>query len=296
MSFSMVDQTSARPAGRRPPELMMRATRLAFLLLAPSAFLAADAASAARLLAPHRAVYDLALDKASDRSGITGLSGRMVYEFNGSACDGYTVTFRFVTRINTTDMTRVTDQQTTTYEDGEGKSFSFVTKSYADQALEKEVRGTATREPSGVKVELEKPEQQSVELDASMFPTQHLVDLLDKADGGDNFYETSLFDGSEDANKAMTTTVVIGKKAEGGKDDPEAPALASLDKEKVWPVDIAYFDESKKGGEELPEYRISFKLHDNGVTRDLVMDYGEFSMTGKLVNLKLFDAKPEACD
>jgi hypothetical protein len=129
-----------------------------------------------------------------------------------------------------------------------------------------------------------------------MFPTQHLVDLLDKADGGDKFYETSLFDGSEDANKAMTTTVVIGKKAEGTKDDPEAPALASLEKEKVWPVDIAYFDESKKGGEELPEYRISFKLHDNGITRDLVMDYGDFSMTGKLVNLKLFDTKPETCD
>jgi hypothetical protein len=275
---------------------MMRATRLAFLLLVPSTLVLADAACAARMLAPHRAVYDLALDSASDRSGITGVSGRMVYEFNGSACDGYTVTFRFVTRINTTDTTHVTDQQTTTYEDGEGKIFSFVTKSYVDQSLDKEVKGTATREPSGVKVELEKPELQNIDLGRPLFPTQQLIEMLDKADVGDTFYETSLFDGSENADRAMTTTVVIGKKAEGGKDDPEAPALASLDKEKVWPVDIAYFDESKKGGEELPEYRISFKLHDNGITRDLVMDYGEFSMTGKLVNLKLFDAKPEACD
>ena len=38
---------------------------------------------------------------ASDRSGITGLSGRMVYEFNGSPCEGYTVKFRFVTQIDT---------------------------------------------------------------------------------------------------------------------------------------------------------------------------------------------------
>ena len=43
------------------------------------------------------------LDKASDRSGITGISGRMVYEFNGSACEGYTVKFRFVTQIDTRD-------------------------------------------------------------------------------------------------------------------------------------------------------------------------------------------------
>jgi hypothetical protein len=274
----------------------MPATRLALLVLATAAVALPQTASAARMLAPHRAVYDLALDKASDRSGITGISGRMVYEFNGSACEGYTVTFRFVTRIDTGDTTRLTDQQTTTFEDGDGKSFSFVTKSYVDQSLDKEVRGTATHDQNGVKVEIEKPEQQSVDLGRTLFPTQHLIDLLDKADVGDTFYETSLYDGSEDADRSMTTTVVIGKKAEGTKDDPEAPALASLEKEKVWPVDIAYFDEKKKGGEELPEYRISFKLHDNGITRDLVMDYGEFSMTGKLVNLKLFDAKPQTCD
>ena len=157
-------------------------------------------------------------------------------------------------------------------------------------------RGTATKDGKGVKVEIEKPEQQSIDLATTQFPTQHLVDLLNKADLGDTFYETSLYDGSEDADRAMTTTVIIGKQAEGNAADPEAPALASLEKDKFWPVDIAYFDESKNGGEEIPEYRISFKLHKNGVTRDLVMDYGDFSMTGKLVNLKLFDVKPEACN
>ena len=132
------------------------------------------------MLAPHRAVYDLALDKASDQSGITGITGRMVYEFNGSACEGYTVTFRFVTRINTGDTTRLTDQQTTTFEDAEGKTFSFVTKSFVDQNLDKEIKGTATRDGAGVKVELEKPEQQSIDLTTTQFPTQHLVDLLEQ--------------------------------------------------------------------------------------------------------------------
>ena len=75
----------------------------------------------------------------------------------------------------------------------------------------------------------------------------------------------------------MTTTVIIGKPAEADNSDPEAKALASLSKEKFWPVDIAYFDETPEGGEEMPEYRISFKLHKNGLTRDLMMDYGDFS-------------------
>src|SRR5690242_18978790 len=107
----------------------MRATRLFIAAACHSAALTMTAAFAVPALQAHRAVYDLTLSKASDRSGITGITGRMVYEFNGSACEGYTVNFRFVTQIVTNDNTRLTDQQTTTFEDAEGKTFSFVTKS-----------------------------------------------------------------------------------------------------------------------------------------------------------------------
>lgn len=262
-----------------------------------SLILAASVAPAAAgpQLVPHRAVYDLALDKASDRSGITGLAGRMVYEFNGSPCEGYTVNFRFVTQIDTRDVSRLTDQQTTTFEDGDGKNFSFVTKSYIDRNLDKELRGTATKEPNGLRVEIEKPEKESLELKSTQFPTQHLLELLGKAANGENFFETTLFDGSEDGDRVMTTTVVVGKKAEPKPDDPEVKADTKLlSKDSFWPVDIAYFDMEGDGGEELPEYRISFKLHPNGVTRDLVMDYGDFSMKGKLVNLALLP-EPKTC-
>ena len=267
----------------------MRATRLFLAAACFSAVLPMAPAFAVPALQAHRAVYDLTLNKASDRSGITGITGRMVYEFNGSACEGYTVKFRFVTQIVTNDNTRLTDQQTTTFEDAEGKTFSFVTKSFVDQNLDKEVKGTATREAKGLKVDIDKPEKNSLELAATQFPTQHLVELIGKAEKGENFYQTNLFDGSEDANKVMTTTVIVGKKTESDKTDPEAPALAKLASDKYWPVDSAYFDDTDKRGEEVPEYRISFKLHENGITRDLVMDYGDFSMTGKLVNLSLFD-------
>lgn len=273
---------------------MFSARLLAAALLAAAAMPAA----AAPLLVPHRAVYDLELDKATDRSGITGLSGRMVYEFHGGPCEGYTVKFRFVTRIATSENSRLTDQQTTTFEDGEGKNFSFVTKSYVDQNLDKEVKGTATREPDKLEVKIDKPQREDIDLDKTQFPTQHLMELIGKASEGQTFYETSLFDGSEDADKVMTTTVVVGKQAEAQADDPELKALQNLSNEKYWPVDIAYFNpiEGEASGEETPEYHISFKLHANGLTRDLTMDYGDFSMKGKLVDLKLFDpAKEGSC-
>lgn len=273
----------------------MRIVRAAVPLLVLLAPAAAHAQSAA-VLAPHRAVYDLKLDKATERSGISGISGRMVYEFNGSACEGYTVTFRFVTEIDTADNSRVTDQQTTTFEDGEGKTFNFVTKSYVDQTLDRELRGEASKETDAVEVKLDKPQEMDVKLQATQFPTQHMLELLDKAEKGDTFYETTLFDGSDEADKVMTTTVVIGKPASEKQGDPELPVLKALGGDRFWPVDIAYFDLQGEGGEETPDYRISFKLHANGLTRDLVMDYGDFSMTGTLVDLNMLPQSKETCE
>ena len=276
----------------------MRAARLAFIALLASPALSAGAETALAVpLVQHRAVYDLKLTNASDRSGITGITGRMVYEIRGSACEGYTVRFRYVTQSSNRETSEITDQQTTTFEDAEGKSFSFVTKSYTDQNLDKELRGNATREAEGVKIQIDKPEPKSFELQPTQFPTQHLVDLIKRAKTGETFYETSIFDGSEDADKAMTTTVVVGKQASASTADPEFKALNKLSGEKFWPVDIAYFDETAAGGEDTPEYRISFKLYENGLTRDLDMDYGDFVIHGQLVDLAVFEPDDKStCD
>lgn len=272
----------------------MSLPRLALLATIAVPFLQGQA-SAAPLL-PHRAVYDLALDDATDSSGITGLSGRMVYEFNGSACEGYTVTFRFVTQIEANETLRMTDQQTTTFEAGDGSEFSFVTRSFVDRNLDKETRGSAQMTGEGTRVSIEMPEPQDHELEASQFPTQHLIEVLEKANAGENFYETTIYDGSEDGDKLMTTTVILGQKTgpEGG--DAEVDAAEAIAGEEFWPVDIAYFDLSEVSGEETPTYRISMKLYDNGVTRDLTMDYGDFAITGRLVDLELFEASADCAE
>jgi hypothetical protein len=254
----------------------MRAAPALALVLSGSlaAALGATAAQArAGTLVPHRAVYDLSLDTASDRSSITGIAGRMVYEFAGSPCDGYTVTFRFVTRIDTEEASRLTDQQTTTYEDGEGRNFSFVTRAFVDEELNSELKGSARAEPDRTVVSIEKPQKQELTLEPTHFPTRHLNELLANARKGETFYESTLFDGSEEADKVMTTTIVIGKPGKASAGD---------------------LGEEGADGEELPTYRISFKLYENGMTRDLVMDYGDFSMTGTLVDLATFEA-PEGC-
>ena len=55
----------------------MRALRLALIAVLGSPLIASSTGLAAAPLIQHRAVYDLKLDNASDRSGITGISGRV---------------------------------------------------------------------------------------------------------------------------------------------------------------------------------------------------------------------------
>jgi hypothetical protein len=271
----------------------MRPYGFAVAAIASAVLGAPASADAAQQLLPHRAVYDLSLAQATDESGINAINGRMVYEFAGSKCDGYTVRFRYVTRIETDDATRVTDLQTTTYEDADGKSFRFDTKSFIDQTLDKEVKGRAQTSPDGTKVTIEKPEEKTLELPPTQFPTAHLLELLGHARNGQHFYQTTLFDGAEDADKVMLTTVIVGDAKPLAENDPERTALNTLAKDDFWPVSIAYFGDAD-GGEEMPDYSISFKLHESGITRDLTMDYGTFAIRGRLVNLALF--KPDgAC-
>lgn len=246
-------------------------------------------ADVAQGLAPHRAVYDIELADASERSRIESMFGRMVYEFSGSPCEGYKVDFRFVSQLDTGAAVRVTDQQTQTHEDIEKKTFRFKTQTYVNDKLDKEVSGNAALEGDATSVRLKLPEADNLTLAASEFPTAQMITLIDKAKAGESFFQSRLYDGTEEGREIMLTSNIVGS-ARIIEDDEEADALGLLKDEPVWPVTVAYFDEAEQG-DGVPIYRISFKLHENGVTRDLVMDYGEFTLNGKLTSLEVFDSE-----
>src|SRR5690349_17247852 len=181
-----------------------------------------SADTAARLLIPHRAVYDLKLKNASAGSGIEGMFGRMVYEFNGSACTGFTTNFRLVTKISTGEETRVSDQQTKTFEDLSAGQFHFETKSFTDEQPDKDIAGDASQGEGGVKVELQGQNRQEIELPASDFPTTHMLDIIRNAKEDKRIFETRVFDGSENGDQSLLTSTVIGKAETPEKGDADA--------------------------------------------------------------------------
>ena len=254
-------------------------------------------ALAAPQLAAHLAVYEIDLADASERSGIKGMSGRMVYDFGGSSCDGYTMSFRFVTRIETEDASRLTDQQTRTFENVEDGVFQFSTRSFVDETQDRDVKGLAQGRDGRTEVELTSPDERSLELPSTTFPTLHMIELLQAAKDGERFFEQNLFDGSDDADKVMATTAVIGSMVRHESDGQEGDGEV-LPREfnglRYWPVTIAYYPLNEGQGEALPLYRIEMKLYENGVTRDIAMDYGEFQLEGSLQSIEM--REPDRCE
>lgn len=240
-------------------------------------------------LVPHRAVYDLELKDAAEKAGIKSMNGRMVYEFTGSECEGYKVNFRFVTQAEIGEEKRVSDQRSTTFEDIAGGRFEFESQSFTDDRLDKEVQGMAEDRKDKVSVDLMSPSEKQIDLQPSRFPTEHMLEVIKTARSGKHFFEARVFDGSDNGDKAVYTTTVVGSPTAVQPGDPDAKSAGKLEKEKTWPVTIAYFNDEKVDG--VPTYSMSFKLYDNGVSRDLTMDYGDFALSGRLVKL---DFLPEA--
>ena len=74
----------------------------------------------------HQALYELSLVKSRGSNAINGARGRILYNFSGSACEGYTSEFRQVSELDSGEgKLTLSDLRSTSWEDGAGKSYRF---------------------------------------------------------------------------------------------------------------------------------------------------------------------------
>jgi hypothetical protein len=269
---------------------------VALLLCAPAAGAAAQ--DAPIMLVPHRAVYDLSLSETRGNSQIAGVRGRILYNFDGNACDGYSLEFRQVSELDSGEgKVSTSDLRSTTWEGADAKSFKFTSENFVDESLVDSVDCRAEHGANATTVDLSKPEQKTLDLDpAVVFPTEHMVRVIAAARAGKSILDFPVYDGSETGDKVFDTLTVIGQKIapnERKHDDAVAsePKLGNVPR---WPVTISYFEKDKKqvSAEQTPAYAIGFELYENGISRALSLDYNDFVVTGKLSSLEIKEAKP----
>jgi hypothetical protein len=278
---------------------MDRSLRTPFALLALVAAAWVPAQSAAASFLPHQALYDLSLVKSRGSNSVNSARGRILYDFSGSACEGYTSEFRQVSELEIGEgKTMLSDLRSSSWEDADGKSYRFKIDARTNDNDSSPVDGIAERTGDHITVKLKQPETKTFTLDGStVFPTEQIQRIIAAAKEGKSLLELTVYDGSDNGEKVYNTLSVIGLPIPGDKQiaspDPSTSDehMKSLTR---WPVTVSYYDRDaqKKEGEQTPVYSMSFELYENGVSRALVLDYNDFVISGALGKFDVKDAKP----
>jgi EipB-like len=279
---------------------MVQMLRTSLGVLAISALACAPAwAAASAPFLPHQALYELSLVKSRGSSPINSARGRILYNFTGSACEGYTSEFRQVSELDVGEgkMT-LSDLRSTSWEDGAGKTYRFKIETRTNDADANPVDGIAERNGDHITVKLRQPAVKTFTLDgATVFPTEQIQRIIAAAKEGKSLLELTVYDGSDNGEKIYNTLSVIGQPITGDKAVVSSDPSTTNEQMKQltrWPVTVSYYDRDAKTkeGEQTPVYAMSFELFENGVSRKLVLDYNDFVISGALGKFDVKDAKP----
>jgi hypothetical protein len=287
---------SFRISSRNVRSLLWTAATVA--LVSSSAAGPVDAAAGGPFLA-HQALYELSLVKSRGSNSINSARGRILYNFSGSACEGYTSEFRQVSELDSGEgKLTLSDLRSTSWEDGAGKSYRFKIDARMNDADSSPVDGVAERTGDHITVKLKQPEAKTFTLDGStVFPTEQIQRIIAAAKDGKSLLELTVYDGSDNGEKIYNTLTVIGQPIPGDRTIAEPDPSTTNDQMKAltrWPVTVSYYDRDAKAkeGEQTPVYAMSFELFENGVSRALVLDYNDFVISGALGKFDVKDSKP----
>jgi hypothetical protein len=235
----------------------------------------------------HRALYSMSLAGAKTDSGVTGAQGQMGYQW-GETCDGWTVEQRYELTISYAESQDVKIVSNfVTWESKDGLRYRFNQKETRNGTVDEEIRGSAQLDGPGKggSITFEKPQSQKIKLPAgTLFPSAHTILLIQKAEAGENFVSRQVFDGAT-VEGAVLVSAVIGPKVEPkAKAEPTAANDPVLDDPVLqrpgWRVRLAFFPADTKA--EKPDYELGMMLLDNGISRDMVIDYGDYTIKAKL--------------
>src|SRR6202045_1817237 len=256
-------------------------------------------AAASGAFLPHQALYELSLLKSRGSNAINSARGRILYNFSGSACEGYTSEFRQVSELDSGEgKVTLSDLRSSSWEDGAGKSYRFKVDARMNDADSSPVDGIAERTGDHINVKLKQPASKAFTLDgAVVFPTEQIQRIIAAAREGKSVLELMVYDGSDNGEKVYNTLSVIGQPIPGDRTvaapDPSTAndTMKSLTR---WPVTVSYYDHDAKArdGAQTPVYAMSFELFENGVSRALVLDYNDFVISGALGKFDVKDSKP----
>ena len=240
-------------------------------------------------ISPHRALYSMTLGSTRTDSGVVDATGTMDYEW-GETCDGWTIEQRYRLKMHYAESRDVDIASSfVTWESKDGLRYRFNQQQTRNGERDQEIRGEARLDGPGKGgvAEFTKPQPHTLKLAPGvLFPSAHTILLIDAAREGKTFISRQVFDGAADEN-AVQVSAVIGTKVTA---DPASAKLSPLLERQGWYVRLAFFPVDAHA--EQPDYELGMRLLDNGVSRDMMIDYGDYSIRAKLDDIEAL-SKPQ---
>ena len=243
------------------------------------------AVAPAVVMVPHKALYSIEMISKRSSSQVINIHGQMYFALQ-PRCEAWSTDHRFNLYYEYADAAPMQiTSDFTTYEPLDGQSFDFTSRRRRDGALYQELRGTAVRDEQGQgHVTYSTPEGLTFEIpEGGLFPMAHTQAMMENIQAGRKVFSAVVFDGSDEEGPIEINTVV------GRSFDTQAlKASAGLDQtllaSPARKVRMAFFPLANDS--ESSDYEMDVVLHDNGVISDMTVDYGEFSVSQKLVALE----------
>lgn len=245
-------------------------------------------------LTPHKALYKIKLVSSKSGSQVINVSGDMYYELN-KTCDAWITDHRFKLRYDYVNSSPLQIKSNfSTYESFDGKSFHFTSRRKRGGVVYEEIEGVATmpghevslkEKQQGGRAVFEQPEGLSYDLPSgTYFPINHTLAILKEAKKGKNFFQSVVFDGSDDTGP-VTINAFIGDTYNAIAElQPSAKIDTSLLNTSAWKMRLAFFPLNEDSV--TSDYEMEMIFHDNGVVSDMLVEYKYFSVTQSLVALE----------
>lgn len=233
---------------------------------------------------PHRATYDLTLEREQSAPDIAAATGRLQFEW-ADGCSGWTVNQSSRIFLERSEGPIVDfGWSISSWESKRGHHYRFSIRHYADGRKTEESQGEAHLAAPGQQgtAVFNTPEEREVELPSgTVLPSWHSFELLDQARRNALPLWRTVFDGSGDNDGYAGVSVHKLRSYTGEEAFTEFEALRG---EPSWRLHMAYFE--PEPGEMLPINEQTLRLYRNGIADELRFDYGEFTLEGHLAKLE----------
>ena len=240
-------------------------------------------AGAGEALQPHEAVYRMTLGPGSQAVDVASAEGLMVYRA-AHECGGWTVENRTVIRYSQTSGENIEDKWAfASWESDDALSYRFRVLHETDDA-EDRIAGTAKLDRAGGSglASYSAPEEQTIELPpGTLFPTDHLSQLIAAAKAGEKIFNRVVFDGTTEDNPYLVNVVIAPLPAPASSPAQAAGAPAAP----FYWTRGAFFPYGGKS--EVPEFEMTIELRADGIAERVEQVFEDMSLRGALLSVKL---------